>query len=236
MHAHDVWTLLIVDRGKIKYNLAHQQHLASEQVVTLLPPNVPHNGAPVSPDGFRKRVLYLDTSVLDAEICGVAVDRPLVVDQSLRQRISALHTVLLHIGDELEAESRIAFIAERLRQHLRGARPEESPSRQPSLAHALRNLLDENFVAGIRLQDAAVQLQASPTHLVRAFSREFGLGPHQYMIGRRVSLARRLLLTDMPTLSVSSAAGFYDQAHLSRTFKRIVGASPTQFARSAGKR
>jgi AraC-like DNA-binding protein len=232
MHTHDTWTLLIVDDGMVRYDLDRHEHDGRQQVVTLLPPHVPHNGRSVTPTGFRKRVLYLNSSQLEEGLIGRAVDRPGHVDPLLRRRIHQLHLALEHPGDELEAESRLALVSERLRDHLRRNVKDRSRARNPSLAHQLRGLLDEKFVEGISLQDASQQLHVHPAHLVRIFSKEFGMGPHQYLTGRRVDLARRLLLAGMPQRLVSAAAGFYDQSHLNRHFKRVLGVTPGAYARS----
>lgn len=60
MHVHEAWTLLIVDDGAVRYDLDRHEHGTPHDTVSLLPPHVPHNGSPVTEDGFRKRVLYLD--------------------------------------------------------------------------------------------------------------------------------------------------------------------------------
>ena len=69
---------------------------------------------------------------------------------------------------------------------------------------------------------------------MRPFTGVFGIAPHQYLLSRRVDLARRLLLDGQPPHEVATAAGFYDQSHLSRHFKRIVGTTPGRFTRAAG--
>ncbi|PYC75803.1 AraC family transcriptional regulator [Streptomyces tateyamensis] len=233
MHTHDTWTLLIIDDGMVRYDLSRHEHGALNQLVTLLPPHVPHNGNAVTSQGFRKRVLYLDSALLDDAMIGPAVDSPVLDDPLLRDRIHQLHGVLAHPGDTLEAESRLALIGERLRDHLTGRlelrRP---PLHDAGLAHRLLEILDEHYVEGLTLQEASDLLFAHPTHLVRVFSKEFGIGPHQYLTGRRVDLGRRLLLQGMPAREVAVAAGFYDQSHFTRHFKRVLGASPGQFARS----
>jgi AraC-like DNA-binding protein len=232
MHTHDEWALLIVDDGRIRYDLDRRKRVAVGASVTLLPPDVPHNGQAITPQGFRKRVIYLDTSILGAELSGKAVDSPVLEDPALRQRIDWLHRVLLQPGSELEAESRLAFIVERLSEHLRGpGKVEPQPSRS-AIARLFRELLDEHAVEGLSLGQASSILHAHPAHLVRAFSREFGLTPHQYLIGRRINLSRRLLLADLPPRVVAVSTGFCDQAHLTRNFKRVVGTTPGQFARS----
>ncbi|HEX7745372.1 MAG TPA: AraC family transcriptional regulator [Micromonosporaceae bacterium] len=233
-HVHAVWTLLIVDDGVIRYDLYRHRHGAVPATVTLLPPYVPHDGRSAVPGGFHKRVLYLDRSVLPEGLVGAAVDRPSVTDRLLRDRIHRLHQDLGLPGEELAAESRLVFVAERLRAHLR-RRPSDRPVGPPGVAERLRELLEARVDRGIGLREAADALGAHPTHLVRSFTARYGLPPHRYLTGRRVELARRLLLDGRPPAEAASAAGFYDQAHLTRHFVRHVGVTPGRFARGAGR-
>ena len=99
------------------------------------------------------------------------------------------------------------------------------------MARRLRDLLDEHVPAGLSLDDAATLLNAHPTHLVRAFTREFGIPPHLYLTGRRIDTARHLLLAGMRPADVAQAAGFSDQSHLTRHFRRMLGTSPARYAR-----
>lgn len=232
MHSHDAWTLLIVDEGSVRYDLHRAEHGALRQSVTLLPPHVPHNGRAVTPAGFQKRVLYLETAQLGEALVGTAVDRPVLVDPLLRHRIHQVHESLEHRDDALEAEARMTLVVDRLRSHLTGQRAPRRPVTNPDLAHRLRELLDRHSVEGITLHEAASTLFAHPAHLVRAFSREFGLGPHQYLIGRRVDQARKLVLAGVPLREVATSVGFYDQPHFTRQFKRVLGVNPSHYARS----
>ncbi|MBA2947260.1 helix-turn-helix transcriptional regulator [Streptomyces himalayensis] len=233
MHVHDAWTLLIVDDGAVRYDLGRHEHGTPHDTVSLLPPHVPHNGSPATPHGFRKRVIYLDLTQLDESFIGPAVDGPDLVDPVLRRRVGQLHSALAERGDELEAESRLSLIGERLRGHLRprlaAARP---PRPDRGVAHSLRELLDERLLQGVALDEAAKLLHAHPTHLVRAFSAAFGIAPHQYLMARRVDRARRLLLDGQQPGEVAAATGFYDQSHLTRHFKKLVGIAPGSYARS----
>ena len=230
MHTHEAWTLLIVDDGMIRYDLHRHEHGALHQAVTLLPPRVPHNGRAATPSGFRKRVVYLDLSHLPAGLIGRAVDQPVLFDPLLRQRINQLHHALGDPGGELEAESRLAFVAERLKQHLSGLAEHASAVRGADIADQLRELIDAGFCEKVTLRQASEAIHAHPAHLVRMFSREFGISPHQYLTGRRVDLARRLLLDGVPPSLAAATVGFCDQSHLNRSFRRLVGTSPGRYA------
>jgi len=232
MHTHESWTLLIVDDGMVRYDLHRHEHGALEQAVTLLPPHVPHNGRAATSAGFSKRVVYLDLWHLPASFVGQAVDQPTMSDPRLWQRIHQLHHVLGRPGEEFEAENRLAFIAERLRGHLtRRGDPDATPP-DATVADDLRDLIAARFRENVTLREASDALHAHPAHLVRMFSRKFGISPHQYLTSRRVDLARRLLLDGMPPSMAAAEAGFYDQSHLSRHFKHVLGTSPGRYARS----
>lgn len=230
MHTHDTWTLLLVDAGAVHYDLGRHPH-DTGSLVTLLPPHVPHDGRAAGREGFRKRVLYLDPGALPARFAGRAADAPELPDPRLVTAVGALHTRLADRRaagrDRLDVESRTAVLLQRLGAHLRAGAP--TPARDTPLARRLRTLLDEHVVEGIALADAAAGLGASQAHLVRTFTRETGMPPHAYLTGRRVDLARRLLLTGHRPAEVAALAGFHDQSHLTRHFRRVLGTTPGRF-------
>ncbi len=228
-HTHDSWTLLIVDDGAVRYDLDRHEHGALISLVTLLPPGVPHDGRAASPHGFRKRVLYLEHRLLDADLVGAAVDRPGLADPLLRHRVHQLHEVLVGRREPWEAASRLALIRERLDQQLRRDVVDQPAADDPGLADRLRDLLDARLTEGLTLDEASRELHAHPTHLVRAFTRRHGIPPHRYLTGRRVDRARRLLLDGRRPAEVAAEVGFYDQAHLTRHFRRMLGVAPGHY-------
>jgi AraC-like DNA-binding protein len=229
LHTHDTWALLIVDTGVVRYDLDRHEHGALRNLVTLLPPHVPHDGRSVDAAGFRKRVVYLDEEMLDAARIGSAVDHPGWSDPLLRTQVDRLHAALAHPGDAFEAESRFALVRERLTAHLTATEP-SVVRRDPTLARRLRVMIDDRVTTGITLAEASTALGASQTHLVRAFSREHGIAPHQYLTGRRLDRARHLLLAGRSVADTATEVGFYDQAHLTRHFTRLLGVPPGTFA------
>lgn len=230
-HTHDAWTLFIVDDGAIRYDLDRQAHGAQPPMVTALPPHVVHDGRPAASDGFRKRVLYLETSVLGEHLIGPAVDRPVLSDPGLRREVSDLHDALACVDDTLEAETRLAFVTERIRRCLGESAPRPTVPTGRDLAEQLRTYLDAHLFETITMSVAAERLGAGPTQLARAFAGAFGIAPHAYVEGRRLDAARDRILGGQPLADVAADVGFFDQAHLTRRFKRFLGTTPGRFAR-----
>lgn len=230
-HTHDTWTVLIVDDGLIGFGLDRNEHSAVRTGVTLLPPHVPHDGKTVTAAGFRKRVLYLDEDVLSESLTGPAVDHPFIDDLALREQVSRLDRALID-REDLEAETRMALLVERLSWHLKGHPSAQRQPAPPALARQTREMIDSNPTAPLTLTEIADRLGVTTAHLVRSFTRSYGMPPHRYVLGRRLDLARRRLLADQPISEVAVQSGFYDQAHLTRHFQRLLRTTPGRYQRS----
>ena len=233
-HTHEDWTVFIVDDGAIRYDIERHARGAGPALVTVLPPHVVHDGRPASASGFRKRVLYVDTDVLGQHLIGRAVDEPDLRDRSTLRAVHRLHVLLEHPDDRLEAESVMGVVSEGLRLHLRDASVE--PGRLDGSAAGLRDLLDAHLCEPFTLADATASVGGSAAGLVRSFSRSFGIAPHQYVVARRIEIARKHLLDGEPIASTAAAVGFHDQSHFTRHFRRHVGTTPARFASSGGGR
>ncbi len=198
--------------------------------VTILPPHVVHDGRPATRAGFRKRVLYVGTEVLDERLTGRAVDAPDVEDPALLRGLDALHSALRDPDETLGAESMLALTTERLLTHLGEGADEVARRPDAMVAGELRDLLEEHRFGSLTLREAGRILHVSPAHLVRCFTRTFGIAPHRYVIARRIEGARHRLLDGEPAAEVATGVGFHDQAHLTRHFKRHVGTTPARYA------
>ena len=235
-HTHDTWTLFIVDDGAIQYDLDGRARGAEPAMVSVLPPHVVHDGRPATKQGFRKRVLYLETSLLGEQLIGSAVDRPAILDPDLRRSVSDLHDALECVDDGFEAETRLAFVVDRIRAAHGHPAPGSPMASSPRVARQLRAFLDAHATEQVTMAAAATELDASPTQLARGFASAFGIAPHAYVMGRRLDAARSRILDGQPLADVAADLGFCDQPHLTRRFKRFLGTTPAQFAGRARER
>ena len=85
----------------------------------------------------------------------------------------------------------------------------------------------------LSVESLANEVGLSPAHFSRAFKETMGVPPHRYLLNLRLERARRMLDAEDATLSaVAQRAGFADQAHFTRLFKREYGVTPGIVLRS----
>ena len=93
-------------------------------------------------------------------------------------------------------------------------------------------LLHAHFAEPLSLAAVAERVGAPPVRLARAFREAHGCSVGEYIRRLRVEEARRQLAGgDAPISQIAAAAGFCDQAHLSRVFRKATGLTPLAYRR-----
>ena len=90
--------------------------------------------------------------------------------------------------------------------------------------------VNANLAGKIVIKDLAASLDISIGHFCRAFKRTFGVPARIWIRHRRIELAQGLMLTTGASLSeIALNCGMSDQSHFTRSFRRIVGESPSSW-------
>jgi len=97
------------------------------------------------------------------------------------------------------------------------------------LARAVE-LLREKFAEPLTITQVASAAGVHPVHLAREFRRFRRCTIGEYIRQLRVEHAcRQLNKTNEPLAAIAAGAGFSDQSHFSRTFKRHIGMTPAEY-------
>jgi AraC family transcriptional regulator len=97
----------------------------------------------------------------------------------------------------------------------------------------LMDYIEQHLAERITGEDLATLIEVSVGQLFRAFKASVGLPPLQYVLSRRLEFACSLLRTTREPLSqIALTAGFCDQSHLCRVFRRVLGVTPTAWKRA----
>lgn len=97
--------------------------------------------------------------------------------------------------------------------------------------HRLRWRDDKPKSVGPRcgVAECAERVGVSREAFSRAFTRTHGMPPHAFGLITRLNHARRLLRHGAPIVDVAADAGFADQSHLGRCFRRAFGVTPGKY-------
>jgi AraC-like DNA-binding protein len=110
------------------------------------------------------------------------------------------------------------------------SRDEVPCAHAPPWLGRVRELLRDRFAESLSLGVVAAAVGISADHLARSFRRCHGCTVGEYVRRLRVEFAcRRLAALEVPLVQVALDAGFTDQSHFTKTFKRHMGVTPAAF-------
>jgi AraC family transcriptional regulator len=89
------------------------------------------------------------------------------------------------------------------------------------------DFIETNLERTITLDDLASRAGLSPFHFARCFKNSTGLAPHQYVLARRIDLAKRRVVTSKtPVQEIGWSVGFENISHFRRQFASQIGIVP----------
>ncbi len=214
--------------------------MTAENPICFIPAELPV-WSRITPAGRMRHLdLHLDSAAL-SERFGGRLDREAlatadfhITDPRLLQlsRLIAEETINPSGLDDLYGESLVTSLITVLAK----IQPADDAARGKLPPRHLRKVMDyiaTNYARNIALKELADLVGLSPSYFSEAFKRSTGLPPHRWQMAKRVEEAKRMLKEkDMSPTEAAIAAGFSDQAHFTRVFRRFEGTTPAAWRRS----
>ena len=111
--------------------------------------------------------------------------------------------------------------------------PRRAERKPPPWLERVKEFLRENYAQPPALGELATAAGVHPTHLARVFRQFERCTVGDYVREVRINYARQMMLGSKESLvEIALAAGFADQTHFTRSFKRVTGMTPTEFRRT----
>jgi AraC family transcriptional regulator len=227
-HTHERASLAVMIGGSFDLELTDRLHHCPPSSVFIEPAGASHanfigaRGAHVlvvQPDPMRSELLHPFASILQ--------ESSHRHDDGIAHRAARLIREV-HGVDALSPLAAEGLVLEMLVELSRSV--VTSSLRPPPWLLRAQNLLHDTFAEPIRMADVASAVGVHPAHLARTFRMHFKSSMGSYVRRLRLEWAAGELAQSQASLAdVALAAGFSDQAHLTRLFKRHFGCTPGRY-------
>jgi AraC-like DNA-binding protein len=229
-HLHDTFSLVILTQGSAWLQSQRWTSTVHAGDAFLFNPFEVHAGGDLQ-GNVQYEVLYPSMRFV-SESLGLAArptELPLFRPQILRR--SAPTQALL---ESLSAPNGAAAKMESaLHGVLRACdfEPEGIPEKGMRAVRVACQVIQERYMESIDTGTLAKYARLNKCHFIRIFHRVTGLAPQNYLRQVRVAKARDLICAGLDLVDVAQSAGFCDQAHMTREFKKINGVTPGRLSR-----
>ncbi len=104
--------------------------------------------------------------------------------------------------------------------------PEVRGALDPQRLRRVKDFIECNLGRNLTIETMAKEACLSPFHFARAFKAATGLAPHRYITELRIERAKSWIAKGRPLAAIAYDLGFSSQAHFTKRFKQLVGATP----------
>lgn len=196
---------------------------------------------------FRTMVLFLNSQrltslasdVFDRRVDQVEVRESLQLQDSIIQQVVASLAAELRgdrLGTTFYTEALLTQLCVHILRHHSEARlraPRCPGALSVTQGRRVTDLIESNLAADLSVGVLSKVAGISQYHFARLFRKRFGMPPHAYVQQRRAERARQLVMRgEMALKEIVCATGFYDQSHLTKSFKRLYSMTPGEVRRA----
>ena len=232
-HRHDTYTVALTVAGVQAFNYrGAMQHSLPGQVLILHPDEL-HDGHCCDEAGFIYRAAYVPPTHIQAVLGGTQL--PFVVNgiSTNPALIAAVSRMVIDCaGDEEPGayEDALYDLAHAMNDEAGKVSTVRTVNRTAVMR--AREFLETAVVFGARLEQLEEVSGCDRWQLSRDFRALLGTSPYRYLQHRRIDLAKQLLREGAKLVEAAHGAGFADQSHFGRTFRKAVGLTPKEWLRS----
>lgn len=229
-HRHDTYATGITLSGVQSFHYrGSTQHSLPGHAMILHPDEI-HDGFAGTELGFQYHMLYIKPEQIQQILKGKPL--PFIKEGISKnpQLFMAIYNLIkaINLQEDLAIEDTIYDLANIL-------------DKLSSKFHASNKIIDytstllakeymvDNMTSPLTLDEIAQQVNKDKWSLSRDFRLLFGTSPHRYITMRRLEFTKSLLIKGESFVNSAIHAGFFDQSHMIRHFKKAFGLSPAQW-------
>ncbi len=232
-HRHDTYTVALTLAGVQTFNYRSEIRYSLPGQVLILHPDELHDGRCHDEAGFSYRAAYVPPTHVQAVIGNVEL--PFVANSILTNPalVAAAFNMVIGSadGEDPAAYEDALFDLGQAMSDVSGKTATLRIADRTAVMRA-REYLETTVVVGARLGELEKVSGCDRWQLSRDFRALLGTSPYRYLQHRRVDLAKRLLREGAKLAEAAHGAGFADQSHFGRTFRKAVGLTPKEWLRS----
>lgn len=110
---------------------------------------------------------------------------------------------------------------------------EKNKTEATGYSHIIKNYIDKNYNQTINLDTLSENCFISKSYISHQFKKDIGMSPIDYLIKKRMEIARYLLTnTTYPIMDVAKQIGYDNPLYFSAIFKKSVGVSPSEYRKN----
>lgn len=221
----DSWGIAIKINNKTEYKCNQKTYISNDKNIILLP-----KGSDYEWKSFGGECLMInfDANLTSKEILSFKVNNSLSIISFYKSIIQNNFN-----NSDFSDMQNIKTLYEFILYLIKGETNSYLTKTQINILNPVVEYINDNYnLPDISLNSLGEISGVSTVYFRKLFKKHFGLSPIDYLQTLRINKAKEILKSDYDSVeSVALSVGYNSLYHFSKTFKKLVGVSPSVFAK-----
>lgn len=233
-HAHEEYSLGIVQNGNSVFWCEGQETLLYKHTLVCIPDQVIHACNPLTDEPWQYTMLYVQPAWMQEFLACHHLpqpERPFIRPLSCQQEIISMNQLLTQLANAehaLAKEAAFLALVECMLREPKQLIAWREPNNEAKVA-SIKEYLQQHFAEPVSLQRLEEVSGLNKFSIIRAFKKEYSITPHLYQTLLRINYAQQELKKRRAIADIACDSGFYDQSHFHKVFKEYAGLTPEQY-------
>ncbi len=232
-HLHNELSIGYIEEGETDLLVNGVNYYMKAGDAIVIQPHVMHRCIPRDITKWQSTIIYVSKDIM--ETLNIATKFPLSHHQSAIEMVtlSKQHVEMVLELIEVLTLSRDTFEKETLLGDILLQLSCTADTKvyfdYNALANRSLKYIEDHVDGTLSLREMEEALGASRYTIIKAFREHYNATPGAYSMQLRAAKAKGLIRTSLTLVEVATEAGYYDQAHFSREFKKAYGVTPKAY-------
>ncbi|WP_338767635.1 AraC family transcriptional regulator [Bernardetia sp. ABR2-2B] len=234
LHYHETFCVSVIEKGAFIEN----SKTALQNSLLISNPLEIHKNSAFQNLDYSIKTLYISKDIFKFALGKNKVNNDfllqnLITNNFLFDKFNQLSNQIIDSKNSFDSDFETNFIKfiEKIGQ-FKSNKKNTSNTTEPTWLENTKQYLKTNLAQKISLETLANQTKLDKFQFIRAFKKQVGLTPFQYILLSRISLTKQLLQEGNSITETALDAGFYDQSNFANYFKNYVGVTPRNYQQS----
>jgi AraC-like DNA-binding protein len=230
-HLHSELSLGIIEKGQTMLEINNKDYQIEEGDAIIILPKTVHNCKPVDIENWAFSMFYFDKALF-----GDILDN---LDENIKIGICRLGPSEFHTIKKLcnkLTEEKNAFVQEveiiSILSHILDNADIKITFPDTAKIKPVRTYIENHFLDELDLTTLSEKFNINKYSLIRKFRKEYNTTPSAYQLQLKVDYAKQIIHQKNCLADTALDAGFYDQAHFTREFRKATGVTPLAYLKS----
>ncbi|TCO68800.1 AraC family transcriptional regulator [Marinisporobacter balticus] len=230
-HIHQELSIGYIQKGSTMLNINGKDYKIKAGEAVIIYPYVSHKCQPIDINNWEFTMIYIDNKFCKEIVGNLTIKNSIGVKKLGNDEFNKIKYIAdILKSDVSRPDKEVALI--NIINEIFDTCEIDIQFQSSKKMNWIKKYIEHHFLDMIQLTDIEDTFNVNKFSLIRNFKSKFNTTPNAYQLQLKIDYAKNLIKKGGSIVDIALEAGFYDQPHFTKEFKKAYGITPLKYQKS----